>query len=87
VICEAGGSELLKVESRPIPTPRVGEVLMRARDRETKAQAESEIGPVLARDRSRSGPCGQVITKSLSANPRASPLGPGSEILSGRRDR
>jgi len=29
VIYEAGGPEVLKIESRPIPTPRVGEVLIR----------------------------------------------------------
>src|SRR5215472_10983245 len=31
VIYEAGGPEVLKVESRPIPTPRPGEVLIRVK--------------------------------------------------------
>ena len=31
VIHEAGGPEVLKVESRPIPTPRAGEVLIRVK--------------------------------------------------------
>ena len=31
VIYEAGGPEVLKVESRPIPTPRAGQVLIRVK--------------------------------------------------------
>ena len=31
VIYEAGGPEVLKIESRPIPTPQVGEVLIRVK--------------------------------------------------------
>jgi NADPH:quinone reductase-like Zn-dependent oxidoreductase len=31
VIYEAGGPEVLKIESRPIPTPRDGEVLIRVK--------------------------------------------------------
>ena len=31
VIYEAGGPEVLKIESRPIPTPQLGEVLIRVK--------------------------------------------------------